>query len=442
MKLKQGLKKYVTSDFLNTMLNQLWRLVSGPLMLILIPLYLTAEEQGYWYTFGSLAALAVFADLGFSTIILQFSAHEFAFLKFEDNGKISGDDVHFGKLSTLFVFCVKWTIAVVLVAFPMILCVGFFILSQKSTIVSWMIPWIIYGAGSALAFLNSIVFSFFEGCNSVGKIQKIRLKMAISMSSITLVALLMHFSLYALAISLVCGSLFGSFLVYNQFGAAIRDLLVDSRKCKYRWKQEFLPLIWRYAISWASGYFIFQMYTPMAFQYHGVVEAGKIGISISLWVAIFSLSNIWMYINTPKLNMYVSKKEWSLLDAMFYRSLLRSVGSFLLGGVAVFAIMLFFKEELPLINRFVSSTSMLFLAICWLLQLIVNSLATYLRAHKEEPLVIPSFVSAVYIAITTFLCASFLSADYLFLGYFSSYFWGLPWVVYIFCIRRRKHTYA
>lgn len=75
-------------DLLNTALSQIYRLLSGPMMLLFIPLFLTQEEQGYWYTFTSLAALVIFADLGFSNIILQFAAHEFAFLRFKNDGKI------------------------------------------------------------------------------------------------------------------------------------------------------------------------------------------------------------------------------------------------------------------------------------------------------------------------------------------------------------------
>lgn len=87
-KLKQILSD---KDLISTAINQLYRLISGPLMLLFIPLYLTQIEQGYWYTFTSVAALAVFADLGFSNIILQFAAYEFAFLKFNSDGTISVD---------------------------------------------------------------------------------------------------------------------------------------------------------------------------------------------------------------------------------------------------------------------------------------------------------------------------------------------------------------
>lgn len=89
-------------DLFSTFLNQIWRIFSGPLILLSIPFFLTPEVQGFWYTFISLAALSVLADLGFSNIILQFSAHEFAFLRFKANMTLEGDTYHLCKLSDFF----------------------------------------------------------------------------------------------------------------------------------------------------------------------------------------------------------------------------------------------------------------------------------------------------------------------------------------------------
>lgn len=81
-------KKIFDHDFRNTAINQLWRLLSGPALLILVPLYLSSEAQGYWYTFISMAALAVFADMGFSAVLLLFASHEFAHLKFNNQKEL------------------------------------------------------------------------------------------------------------------------------------------------------------------------------------------------------------------------------------------------------------------------------------------------------------------------------------------------------------------
>jgi len=436
--MKNFIKKNINSDLIHTGINQLWRLVSGPLMLILIPLYLTAEEQGYWYTFSSLAALAVLADLGFSTIILQFAAHEFAFLRFDDTQKIVGDELHLKKLATLFVFCLKWASAIAIIAFPIILVIGFFMLSSKSTDVLWHIPWIIYGICSAIVFFNATILYFFEGCNLVGKVQNIRFKIALCASVIMFISLILNFNLYSLSLSLLANALVGTYMIYKNFSVLIKNFIFTAKNYSYSWKKEFLSLIWKYAISWVSGYFVFQIYTPLTFQYYGVIEAGKVGISMALWTAIFSLSNVWIYAVTPKLNMHVSKKEWQQLDKTFFKNLGMSSMTFLMGVMVVFGIMIVFNEKLYILDRFVSMTAMICLAGCWLLQIMINSLAVYLRAHKEEPLVWVSLISAIYIAITTLLCARYLSTDYLFLGYLSSFIFCGTWTVYIFLNRRKK----
>jgi hypothetical protein len=42
---------------------------------------LTAVEQGFYYTFGSVLALQVFVKLGLVTVIVQMASHEWNFPK-------------------------------------------------------------------------------------------------------------------------------------------------------------------------------------------------------------------------------------------------------------------------------------------------------------------------------------------------------------------------
>lgn len=436
------LGKKINSDLYNTALNQLWRLISGPLLLIFIPLYLNAEEQGYWFSFISLAALAILADLGFSTIIMQFSAHEFAYLHFDDQGNLAGDIVHLQKIATLFVFSLKWAMCLAVIAFPIILVAGYVVLSQRGTNVQWEFPWILYVSGSAIAFINATVLCFFEGCNSVSKVQNIRLKISVVMSCLTLLALFLGLTLYSLSLALLGGAFAGIYCIYKKFAVSIISLLKIAFACKYSWKNELLSLIWRYAISWASGYFVFHLYTPLTFFYYGAIEAGRVGISISLCAAVLSLSNVWINAIIPKLNIYVSKREWILLDKLFFDHFVKSLATFLLGFIVVGVIAVLFGEQSLLSGRFVGITSMFLLATSYFIGLIVNGLAVYLRAHKEEPLVKVSLLMALYILVTTFLCAKYLSSEYLFLGYFTSYFIAMPWIIQIFIERRRKHAVA
>lgn len=422
----------ISKDFRHTAINQLWKLFSGPALLILIPIYLSAEAQGYWYTFVSLAALAVFADMGFSTILLQFSAHEFAHLKFESNKTLSGSQKHLERLATLLKFAMKWSSAMGLIAFPIILVVGFFILNQKQTEIIWVLPWVIYGLASIFVFINSMLLSFIEGCNSVGEVQKIRFLISFATVLSTFCLLFFGTELYALAVSLFIGAIVGTMLIIFRYISMLKQLFKLGTKALYNWNKEILPLIGRYAISWISGYFIFSIFTPIAFHYYGTVEAGQVGLTVAVCTAIFGISNIWMTIIIPKMNILVSQKNYVTLDLIFRKHLVLSVITYILGIIILFIIITVFKEYVPFDERLVKPFSLMIISLGWFFQVIINSLAVYMRAHKEEPLMFLSFVMALYISFTSLLIAIYLPFDYFFVGFLSSYVWGIPLVIKIF----------
>ena len=345
------MKKYLHNGVIFTQANQLWRGLSGIFTLVLIPLFLTKEQQGYWFTMTSLAALAVLADLGFFQVTLQFAAHEFAYLNFE-NGRIIGSEDHKERLKSLFVFSCRWAVLVAFVAFPIILLVGFLFLSQKTTSIAWGIPWLVYVAGGALTFLTSALLYFLEGCNLVAAIQRLRLFITAVTMVVMWLGLIFHFGLYALALSMVAGAVYGAIAVWRGYGRLFVAFLSARREAHHDWRRQIFSLLWRYALSWCSGYFIFQVYAPLAFQFYGPVEAGRVGLSVMLWMGVFAVSNSWVYAVTPRLNMLVSKRDWAGLDALFFANLILSGATFLVGGLAVFALMYFLKGRYAIIDRF------------------------------------------------------------------------------------------
>lgn len=419
-------------DLVNTAINQLYRLISGPLMLLFIPLYLTQIEQGYWYTFTSVAALAVFADLGFSNIILQFAAYEFAFLKFNSDGTISGDEIHLRKLADFFRFSVKWLCKVTLIVFPIIVIAGYFFINKKTDEnINWILPWFIYSISSALVFVNSALLSFFEGCNSVAKVQGIRFKTTIFTSITVLTGLFFKIKLFALALSLLISAIVGIFLIYINYKASILQLWKLSTVMYYSWKQEFFSLIWRYALSWSSGYFIFQLFVPLSFQYYGTIEAGKIGFGISAWSAISSIANIWLVSKVPKINILISKKAWDDTVNLLKNIFIKSALTYTVIGLLLLLCCFEFKEKIFLFERLPIEFIMFILFICNFLQLIINLLATYLRAHKKEPMVWCSVLQAGFVAVSTYYIVNNYSINCLFLGYLISSILVLIFTLYI-----------
>lgn len=426
-------------DIKATFFNQLFKIMAGPVILVFIPLYLTPIEQGYWYTFTGLAALTVFADLGFSTIILQFVAHEFTFLKLNDKMILYGNQEHLWKLASFFRFSLYWLVKVIGIVFPLIIIGGYFFLTIKEEQLIWQWAWVLYSFVSAIVFFNSTLLSFFEGCDSVSIVQGIRIKITAVNFFVTALGLYFNLGLYALPISLICSSVVGFYCVSNKFSNTIKQLWELSRGKCYKWDCEFYALIWRYSISWCSGYFIFQLFTPLAFKYHGPVFAGKIGISMAMWTAGFSIATSWVTAIIPKLNMCISENKWHELDKLFYRSLILATGTMLFGGSLFLIIESIFSNKYDFFSRILDIQSMFILFLCWLFQTVINTLAVYLRSHKKEPLMPLSLISAFYVVITTFLCARYLSEQWLFLGFLSSYIYGIPVCFYIFNKQRQAH---
>jgi hypothetical protein len=431
------LKRWFSRDLVSTALNQMWRVVSGPVTLVLIPLMLTPELQGYWYTIFGLSFLMLFADLGFSNIILQFAAHEFAYLRFDNGWKISGDEEHLKKLATFFKFSVKWAVFVIVLAIPVISAISLFVLTRRASDIHWFIPWLIYFIASIFVFFNSICLYFFEGCGLVWLSQRIRFGVSILLSVTMWAGLVSKLGLYALAFSLLISAAANSVMIYLIFRRTIGQFFEITRRSHYSWKEQFFPLIWRYAISWTSGYFIFQIYTPLMFYFRGPVEAGRVGISVSLWMAIFYISAVWITAVTPRINMHISRKERALLDRMFLQRAGLSALTFLMGAAAFFVFFHLFIGRLFILGRFADETSLIILSASWFFQTIINALAVYLRAHKEEPLVLPSFLSAVWVVISTVLCVIYLPTKFYFLGFLTSYVWSLPWIVIMFLRKQR-----
>jgi len=86
--------------------------------------------------------------------------------------KLEGAQEYLERISSLFRFVIKWTVGVVLVAFPIIFAVGYYLFIQKASSSQWLVPWTLYCIGAAIGFVDSILASFIQGCDQVSRIQR------------------------------------------------------------------------------------------------------------------------------------------------------------------------------------------------------------------------------------------------------------------------------
>lgn len=438
-KLTRAIKLFVNKDSISMLTNNVISLIRGPIVMLLIPMFLTEVEQGYWYTIGSLSALSTFADLGFGTLVGQFSAHEFSKLRFDKNLRYEGEINDIERIASLYKYVLKWALCVCAVAYPVIMGVGIAVLNSHGDMGTWIIPWIIYMLAGGLSFIVRISLSFFEGCNQISKIQTNYCIGAIVLTGVTIGMLVGKCGLYALAIPAVISFIINFVLMFIVFRHAIIQLLKTKVVHNHHWGRNFLSLIWKYAISWSSGYFIFQIYTPLAFMVYDPVMAGKVGITMTLIQACFTIANTFNAMFVPKINIFVANREWGKAEGLCKKGLLISMPLYILGATIITLGLGLGQGNISLFDRFLPVTIVAVLIIAWFLQIPINTIATYGRAHKQEPFLIMSVAGSLFTLGSTVAIVFTLPIDSIFMGFALSNV--LSTVIFIFMYYKDKEKW-
>jgi len=391
-----------------SLLCRVWGVSSGLITLGLITHFLSPEQQGYYYTFGSLVALQIFAELGLNFAIVQFASHEMAHLTWQPDGTVTGNMQAKRRLQSLLQFALVWFSAASLLLLLFLLPAGiFFFSTDKSATVdhsSVVVPWVLLVIFTATNLFISMSTAILEGCGKVTEVSVMRLWQMVFGATVTWFILCLDGSLLALPASSFVVALMGAIWLYLNQGVFFKDLLTHKSKFPgMGWRKEILPFQWRIALSWTSGFFIFQIFTPLLFKTVGPVAAGKMGMTMQIFSAMNGVAMAWITTRAPIYGQLIATGQRKQLDTLFFKGLLYS-SAFLLCGISVLLGGLYFATEskLEFSDRVLPLGLFSFLCIASLANHIVFAEATYLRSHKEEPFMAISILSA----ITTLIMAS------------------------------------
>ena len=418
-----------------SLLNVVAFMLRGPVALVLMMIFFDEVLQGYWFTFTSMAILVVLTDLGFTAIMAQFSSHEYAHLKFNKEGRLEGDPEHLERMVSLFRFTLKFAASFTGIAVPIIMGIGIGVLSTHGNPDIWLLPWIFFCLASGGGFFASWVCCFFEGCNKVAKVQMIRFVASLTILIVN-VMLILNFNLFALAITATASFVVNLTLLGILFRKAIFQLLTHKLKHKKRWLKEFLRLLWKYTIGWIAAFIIFQVFTPLAFMVYDPVAAGRVGITIVVIQACFTLSTVWVTLIRPRLNMAVSVGDFKTARKLTYKSGFLSLATFSLAIIFCVTVYSLLIGTWTLLDDFMTLLPITLLLIAFLFQIPIHVTTTFSRAHKKEPYLIPSVINAVVALGITVGVVFSLPIEYLFLGFLISTVTGSAMFLTIFFKRR------
>ena len=151
--------------------------LGGVISLFFIALTLNINEQGFYYTFGSIIAIQIFFELGINSIIVQFVAHEAAHLKWDSKTKLTGSIQHLSRLSSILKLCLKYFTLLAIFLFLTLQIFGYIFFKTYDTqefVVSWEYPWFLLVLSTSLLFIINPVLAFIEGLGKVKEVAVLR----------------------------------------------------------------------------------------------------------------------------------------------------------------------------------------------------------------------------------------------------------------------------
>ena len=434
----------IDGAILYTILARVIQASGGVITVFLIANFLSKEEQGFYYTFASVLAIQIFFELGLGGILTQFVAHEIAHIQMKDN-TFRGEQKHISRLVSILHFSMKWyAVFALLLLFTLTLGGGYFFYINTTNIehIEWKTPWLIVSIFASANLLLSPMMAILQGLHKVKEMARLALIQQVITISISWLSLLLGAGLYVVAINVVVSfivliSLYtktGYFkLLYTLWRLPIFE--------KISYWQEIFPLQWKIALSWASGYFIFQAFNPIVFAFYGPVVAGQVGMTLTILNAILSLVVSWTSTKIPLWSSLIAKKEYGELNNSVSNTVIKSslVALLIIFGALVFISGLKYFD-LSLKDRFLplSLCTIFFLSIP--VNNIINIWATTLRCFKKEPFLFQSLFIGICCIIEIYISAKRFDIRTLIIGYFLIVtIISLPMAYYIF--KKKKKEY-
>lgn len=416
--------------------------VAGVLLVFIIASFLTAEEQGYYFTFNSVLSIQVFFELGFTTIITQFVAHEVSHLKELKDHTYEGEQYYKSRLSSLLHFSIKWYGIASLLFLFIVVFFGLMFFEGADEVVSWKMPWLLISIATAVKMFQSPITAILMGLDKVTEMNKIVFFQQLITPIVLCVGLVCKMKLYVLGLSSIATILVWFYYICKP---ATMSLLINVYKepilDRVRYVSEIFPYQWRIALSSLSGYFIFYFLTPILFKYQGAIVAGQVGLTISIISTVQAMSMSWLNTKTPLYSRLIALKQYDELDHVFAKTMkqMLSICSCLM---ILAALVLTFIDYIDLTigntkiaNRFLIGVPLIFLMIAYFSDQFTFSWASYLRCHKKEPFLWLSIVSGLLCLAAVFISAQFASISVVVFCYMLARLVAVPWgyVVYRRC---------
>jgi hypothetical protein len=419
-----------------TVLQRAWGVVAGLVMVLMTSTLFSREMQGYYYTFNSLIALQAFFELGLSFVLTQLVSHEIVKL---DEGYDSSPwerQAAINRIGLLSQSVRRW-FAILSIVFAIAVGIGGLVfLKQGSSAVparQWVGAWLLIVVAAAVNLYYSPQLAIAEGTGKIAHVARLRLAQTIVGYVSCWIIVFIHPTLYAAACISVVSALTSGWWLRRRSGVPTFVEQVAQGAQGYGWRRDIFPLQWRIGVSWMSGYLLYQVFTPFVFAHRGAAEAAMIGLSIAVFGNISLIAMSWMSASTPLLSGLVARRDRAELRRRFLHLFLQSIAFQIVACIGLCGVISMGRYfDLKIMHRFLPLSDLILIGVVTTCNISIFALATFMRVHKEEPMLWNSLVCGVLVAGSTYF-TSFWGTSYVLMAYCAIIVAiSLPWTIAIF----------
>lgn len=426
------------------LLGKIWSLPAGLVTTLLIASVFSPEMQGYYYTFNSVLAFQIFAELGLGSVVTYYASHEWAKLEIDGKGRLSGDPDSRSRLSSLARFALRWYAVAAIFLTASLAVGGYFFFASGRAQFPWWAPWLTLCVITGLTLCMVPLWALLEGCNQVGNVYLYRFVQVCASAVAAWTAIYAGAGLWTASISGLASLIVTGALIGRRYGRFVADILGEQQGARLKWRDDILPMQWRIAVSWISGYFVFSLFTPVLFHYHGPGIAGRMGMTWAFVSALVAVASAWVLPKAPQFGILIAQQRYAELDRLFWRITAIVCGVTAAGALGIWTVVFMLNEfHHPFAERLLPPSSTGYLLLATVIMSASLPMSVYLRAHKKEPLLALSVVSGILTGIAVVVLGKRYSAEGMAIGYLTVTAMVTPFVAVLWHrLRTEWHTAA
>jgi len=367
-----------------------------------VGLFLSASAQGLYYSFGSMAQLVIYLELGLGFALQQLVSHEFAHLRHARDGGIEGDPQALERLRGLMCWALRWYAGIALITMILLPAAGFFFLSGVDDIqaLSWQAPWLLLSIWVALSVLWVPCWPLLEGSDLVAPLYRFRLRQGVLSRLGSWTAMGLGQGLWAPFIDRLGRGLQALIWLRRRHWTLLRSAFRAPQTRLSRWSEQIWPLQWRLALSTAGGFTAFALLIPALLWARGPVEAGRLGMSFALVNAVYTVCHGLIQARQPALSMHAARGHFQKMEILFSSRFRWSLGLFLLGCLGLLIALALAWPRVPVLHeRLLEVNDTALLAAAMAIRLGRDMFNLYGRSFKEEPFFVLELIQGLLAAI-------------------------------------------